>query len=463
MLVPFTLRQLFQIPSGALFGFSEEQGGPKFPTSPYGESYPSTKVTHTMASLQIYKPEFLRCRFLSFTQDPNPKIWWGSQGGNSAKATDLKVTCHFQGFVKEQPPKQDNGTSEGSASQSRGAWGDFLTGGGPGGARRRGGGPPGKVTPPGRRALLEERGSDPGVGDTDRGLVVSGVNSQNPEGASSGGPVFGSLGGAENGDSFKGESGEAQSQRRILLSSRNGPLDRQKGGGGVKSFHHAHREEELEGSHAGRVSVGGVWWGGARENVERLAKRRVEPRSTPPEEAKPSVPDSKVVAVTGQFEAATTVRVNYDAIATRSGHVNAAYSMFLECRLAPEMGAFLEGMTEAHMVSTELQIGPAQEGAPSLSMRLVLDPTSTVSETGPPPADHYLTGCMGPIFGAVDERLWMEWIEYHRGVIGLDHLYVYVHDQANLELFQPYVDEGLLTFRHWQPTAPPDVLEKAHK
>jgi hypothetical protein len=311
------------------------------------------------------------------------------------------------------------------------------------------------VSPPGRRALLE------GVGDIERGVVVAGVESQ--KGASSGGPELGSLGGAENGNSFKGESGEAQSQRRILLSSRNGP--QKKGGpGGVKSFHHAHLEEELEGSHAGRVSVGGVWWGGARENVERLAKRRVEPRSTPPEEAaKPSVPDSNVVAVTGQFNTAATVRVNYDAIATRSGHVNAAYSMFLECKLAPEMGAFLESMTEDHMVATELQIGPAQEGAPSLSMRLVLDPTTTVSETGPPPADHYLTGCMGPIFGAVDERLWMEWIEYHRGVIGLDHLYVYVHDQANLELFQPYVDEGLLTFRHWQPTAPPDVLEKAHK
>lgn len=239
-------------------------------------------------------------------------------------------------------------------------------------------------------------------------------------------------------------------------------MHRREGGAGAASLHHAQWNRSAA---EGRVSVGGVWWGGDRQNAERLTRRTRDAARSPPSSDAESAPrDSAALAVTGEFDVAAVVRVNYDAIATRSGHVNAAYSMFLECALPPELGAFLETMGADHMLATQLRIRPALDDGsppPTLDMRLVLDPTTL--ETRPGETDRFLTGCMGPIFGAVDARPWVEWIEYHRGVTGVDHLIVYAHDPAARAVLQPYIDDGTLTFRHWQPTAPPDVLEKAHK
>ncbi|GAQ84774.1 hypothetical protein KFL_002050170 [Klebsormidium nitens] len=364
-----------------------------------GPSHLKVAVPTLGVDLFVYRVAAVRTkgewvlRFLSFTQDPSPKIWWGSQGGNSIKATDLQVTCHFQGFVKERAPPPAAPPDQ----VPFGGLSDLLSGWGLGKAAKAS-----PTTQAGARALL---GTEEQDAREDEKSSLSDLGATETAG-------------------FR-EEGAARS----LLGAREG----RGSGAGAASLHHAQWNKNAA---EGRVSVGGVWWGGDRQNAERLTKRTGDARRTPPAPDAESAPrDASVLPVTGEFDVPAVVRVNYDAIATRSGHVNAASASVPREATAPP--------------------------PPTLDMRLVLDPATL--DTRPGETDRFLTGCMGPIFGAVDERPWVEWIEYHRGVTGLDHLIVYAHDPGARAALQPYIDDGTLTFRHWQPTAPPDVLEKAHK
>lgn len=91
--------------------------------------------------------------------------------------------------------------------------------------------------------------------------------------------------------------------------------------------------------------------------------------------------------------------------------------------------------------------------------RLSLALEDQVSPTVP----YTLAICMGPIWGQIDTVKWVEYIEYHRRAVRVDHFFVYCHSGtgANSPLFAHYSKIGLLTRIEWTSSARGDNLEKS--
>lgn len=56
-----------------------------------------------------------------------------------------------------------------------------------------------------------------------------------------------------------------------------------------------------------------------------------------------------------------------------------------------------------------------------------------------------LAMCLAPVFGPQDDRRWVEWIEYHRHAIQVEHFYIYVASTVSSQALHWYEREGIVT------------------